>query len=175
MILKDIKGYEGLYKVSDDGDVYRVVQTGLRKLKPYYSASGYTNVDLSMHGVRRTFRVHRLVADAFCPRGDEHTQVNHLNEVKDDNRAVNLQWCTAKENANYGTRNARIALARGLKVICLELACCYPSIAAAAKDLGLSWYQVKQAAQGTRDSVYGLHFCFLRGNEKVICFEEEVK
>lgn len=106
----DIDGYEGLYKVSIDGDVKSLI-TG-KILRPRKTKDGYLRVDLCKDGKRKSFLVHRLVAQAFIPNDDpEHkTQVNHISEFeKTNNRVENLSWTTPKENTNWGTGIQRSA------------------------------------------------------------------
>ena len=105
---RDIKGYEGIYQVSNLGRVKgldRIVNTwnaykplGEKLLKPILR-NGYMYVSLQ----GKCFGVHRLVAQAFIPNLENKPQVNHKNENKQDNRVTNLEWVTAKENVNYGT------------------------------------------------------------------------
>lgn len=106
----------GEYEVSNKGNVRNAI-TG-RVLKPFENTFGYLMVDLSLHGSRkiegiskRLLLVHRLVAKAFIinPDPKNKIQVNHLDENPKNNRADNLEWCTAKYNANYGTRTQRIS------------------------------------------------------------------
>lgn len=118
-IWKDITGYEGLYQVSDQGRVKSLKRKGCKKervLKPAVDQGGYLIVTLSDGEKRKNFKVHRIVCEAFHENHDEKTQVNHINEIKTDNRACNLEWCTAKENINHGTRNTRAgkAIAKAL-------------------------------------------------------------
>jgi hypothetical protein len=102
-----IKGYEGSYEVSDLGRV-RNTRTG-RILKQDNSVRGYHRVSLCVNGKQKCFRVHRLVLMTFAPCDDmDKLQVNHINENKDDNRLINLNWMTNKENCNWGTRNERL-------------------------------------------------------------------
>jgi len=113
-----IEGFEGFYEVSDLGNVRsmeRVVQSS-RKGKPLQvrrssipifqsrNYKGYQEVILSREAKRTSFRVHRLVAAAFClpVTGD---QVNHKNSIRHDNRADNLEWCTGKENVAHAIDN----------------------------------------------------------------------
>lgn len=106
---KDIPHYEGLYQISDQGQVWSIKRQ--IHLKPRYDKDGYVKVALYKNGKAKYEFVHRLVALAFCDKPEGTNIVNHLNEIKDDNRAINLAWTTTKDNLNYGTRNERISKA----------------------------------------------------------------
>ena len=113
-IWKDVVEYEGLYKVSNKGNVYSVgrkhargVNRGGRTLKPSYNSRGYLTVGLSKNGKPKSRTVHRLVAEAFIPNPYGLPQVNHRDEIKDNNNVENLEWCDARYNTNYGTRTER--------------------------------------------------------------------
>lgn len=110
-IWKDIEGYED-YQVSNLGNIrslnYR--QTGkVQVLKLRKDKNGYFRVNLYKDGNRRSYQIHRLVTTAFLPNPDNLPQVNHKDENPSNNRVENLEWCSAKYNANYGTRNQRVA------------------------------------------------------------------
>ena len=114
-IWKDVVGYEGFYKVSNKGNVYSVErrdsrgrEIGGRILKPSPDTNGYLQVVLYKNGKSQNKLVHRLVTEAFIPNLENHPEVNHLDEVKDNNNVENLEWCTSKYNVNHGTRNERI-------------------------------------------------------------------
>ena len=117
-IWKDIKGYEGLYQVSNLGRVkslpkYHKTKSGYfskeRIIKTIRNDRGYLMVGLSKDWKKKKVFVHRLVAEAFIPNPNNYTQINHINEQeKDNNNVDNLEWCTCKYNCNYGTRNKRI-------------------------------------------------------------------
>ena len=77
-------------------------------LNPVTSSEGYKFVSLKIDGRVKQIYVHRLVAMAFVDGYDDGLVVNHKNENKADNRYTNLEWCTQKYNANYGTRNERM-------------------------------------------------------------------
>lgn len=96
-IWKDVDGYEGLYQVSNLGNVRRV-----KLLKQYYDESkgGYNVVSLCKDGKVKIVRVHQLVANAFVPNPNNKPCIDHINTDKRDNRAENLRWCTIKENRN---------------------------------------------------------------------------
>lgn len=104
-IWKDIKGYEGLYQVSNFG---RVKRNG-RILKVRVKRKGYLGVVLYNNSEPKHYTIHRLVAEAFIPNPENKPQVNHIDEDKTNNTVANLEWVTAKENANHGTRNSRMS------------------------------------------------------------------
>lgn len=106
-IWKDIVDYEGLYQVSNLGRVKSIKFSKEKILKPVPTHNGYYIVGLSKNGNKKRFRVHRLVAQAFIGKISKGYCVNHINEVKTDNRLENLEIITFKENVNYGTANAR--------------------------------------------------------------------
>ena len=112
-IWKPIEGYEGLYEVSSLGRVKSLGNDKSRKekiLKPGM-ARGYLKVGLCRNGKMKFFLVHRLVADAFIPNPMGLPEINHKDEVKTNNIVSNIEWCSAKYNANYGTLQERKASA----------------------------------------------------------------
>lgn len=111
---KDIENYEGIYQVSDSGEV-RSLGNGKspnskeRIMKVEETKCGYLRVQLCKDGKQKHFSIHRLVAEAFIPNPLNLPQVNHKNENKHDNRAENLEWCNCSYNINYGTRNEKVS------------------------------------------------------------------
>lgn len=102
-----IVGFEEYYLVSDEGQIWSLRAN--KALKPKIDRYGYETVVLSVNGVSRYRTIHRLVALAFVPNPHNLPTVNHINEVKTDNRAVNLEWLSVADNDNHGTRNKRMA------------------------------------------------------------------
>jgi len=103
---KEIENYEGVYWVCDDGSI----KSKKRILKASINDQGYKVVSLCRNGNKKSFNVHRLVAIAFIENYNDLKEVNHINEIKSDNRSVNIEWMTRKQNANHGTaieRNSR--------------------------------------------------------------------
>lgn len=102
---RDCIGFSDYYSVSNNGDVYS--KRNKRLLKPKKSKSGYLRVGLSVHGKVKMESIHRLVALAFIPNPDNKPTVNHINEIKTDNRVENLEWATNAEQNIHGTRIER--------------------------------------------------------------------
>lgn len=99
---KDIDGYEGLYQISDTGNVKRT-KSG-RILKNGTHTCGYLQVNLYKDGKPTTISIHRLVAAAFISSDNlDEVQVNHINGIKTDNTLANLEWVTRSENINHAT------------------------------------------------------------------------
>jgi hypothetical protein len=106
-ILKDIVGYEGLYKVSASGDVFSVKKD--MKMTLHLDRYGYLIITLFKDKKHKSHKVHRLVANAFIPNPNNHPSVNHKDETKTNNHESNLEWCSSLHNANYGSRNKNIS------------------------------------------------------------------
>ena len=104
-----IKGYEGLYEVSDKGRVRSIKFGKERILKPGRMTKGYLTVGLYKNGEQKMYLVHRLVAKTFIPNPDNLPEVNHKDEDKINNKVSNLEWCDRKYNQNYGTGIQRMA------------------------------------------------------------------
>ena len=108
-IWKDIEGYEGLYKVSNMGNVKSLKYGKERILKAQDDGHGYLKVFLWKDGKKKNCRVNRLVAIAFLENPDNLPEVNHKDENPKNNCADNLEFCDRVYNCNYGTRNQRVA------------------------------------------------------------------
>ena len=93
------------YEVSSNGRV-RNRKNG-NVLKAHKNHKGYLEVGLSYNHHKYTLKIHRIVAEAFVENPKGYPQVNHKDECKTNNCVNNLEWCTAKYNSNYGTRNQR--------------------------------------------------------------------
>lgn len=107
-IWKDVLGYENLYKVSNLGNVKslkRIVKRSLKGdllinekiLKPG-NKDGYMQVSLCNNGVKKNYKIHRLVAQAFIENKNNKPIINHIDGKRHNNKVENLEWCTQSEN-----------------------------------------------------------------------------
>lgn len=102
---RDVAGYEGIYKVSRQGDVYPVPRKskngnaqGGYLLRPQKYRNGYVFFHLSRDGKRKCKTAHRLVAEAYVPNPSGYAEVNHRDGDKENNNVENLEWVTRSQN-----------------------------------------------------------------------------
>ena len=108
---KDIEGYEGLYQVSDKGRVKTLANDKYRKekiRKPRKDKDGYLQLNFTQNKVKKTPKVHRLVAEAFIPNPDNKPCVDHKDGNRQNNKLANLRWATYSENnSRFNTLGVR--------------------------------------------------------------------
>lgn len=108
---KPIEGYEGLYEISNMGNVKSLpkcrgrYEGGEKILKQHRSEQGYMKVTLCKDSKVKSFRVHRLVAEAFIPNQENKVQINHIDGNKCNNNINNLEWNTGSENIKHAYDN----------------------------------------------------------------------
>ena len=160
---KPISGYGGEYEVSDDGAVRSRKTHHVRELALKHNRfTGYDYVNLHKNGKSVTRSIHRLVAEAFIPNPNGCPEVNHINEVKTDNRVSNLEWCDRAYNNNY-SKHRRYKRVNALTPEG-ELIATFESRTIAANFLGVSKSCVTNAINGTNGSCCGFILQDARGN-----------
>ena len=177
--------YEGLYKVSNWGRIlsldYR--HTGKAELmNPFETTNGYLHVELSKNGETKTCKVHRLVAQTFLPNPENKPQVNHKIEGDEgkkinmvifnedgtiDKERTTIEWVTAKENNDYGTRNERAGKTNtngkcSKRVLQFtldgEFVREWPSTREIERQLGYNNANISACCLGKRKSAYGFRW-----------------
>lgn len=141
---RDIKGYEGLYQVSNLGRVKSLArktnnQYGKKErlMTQKLDKDGYKRVGLNKNGKQIYYGVHRLVAQAFISNPNNYPQINHKDENKSNNKVDNLEWCDGKYNQNYGTINERRTQKLKKKVICITTGEKFDSIIEASEKYNI--------------------------------------
>lgn len=164
-IWKDIEEYEGIYQVSNLGRVKSVdrLDGSNHRLKGKIKSTsirpnGYENVILFKNSKRKGHSVHRLVAQAFISNTDNKPEVNHIDENKTNNQASNLEWVTAKENMNHGTRTHKVMLKMSKKVYCFETDKTYINARYASEELGVSRKSICDICLGKYKQAKGYTF-----------------
>lgn len=106
---KEIEGYEGLYKVSNTGKVYSILNNIILKtVKRKAAQTQYEYLTLVKNGVKKTCTVHRLVAKAFLSNPENKATVNHIDNNGLNNNVNNLEWCTYSENLKHAQKQGRL-------------------------------------------------------------------
>lgn len=164
---KPIPQFEGIYEISNLGRVRSLDRYDNvnhfhkgRIMKQGTSTAGYKQVGL--RDGKRLFTVkpiHRLVALAFLPNPNNLPCVNHIDENKENNTVVNLEWCTVLHNNCHGTRLERVALKEGKHVVKLDanfvIVDEYPSINEAARKNGLFKDAIRRSINSNRKRTSG--------------------
>lgn len=100
---EDIKGYEGLYKISNLGNIksFKRYKEG-KLLNPKSDKDGYKEIGIrDINGDRKFKRIHRLVAETFLPNPENYDYINHKDNNPSNNNINNLEWCSLEYNNKY--------------------------------------------------------------------------
>lgn len=173
-IWKDVSGFEGIYQVSNDGQIKSISRNIFngkafyiskeRILLQRYNKKGYKVVDLSKNNKHSYHLVHRLVAKAFIPNIKNNPQINHKDGDKTNNNFLNLEWCTNSENQkhayklelkitakNAGRKRKKVQLFDNYNNLIKE----FESIAETTRWLKCASNNVKLCCDGKRKKVKG--------------------
>ena len=168
VIWKDIKGYEGLYKVNNVGDVLSIARKGNWRgnhlLVPSNDGNGYRQVNICKNGKLKSVKVHRLVAEAFIPNPYNLPCVNHKDENKENNRVENLEWCDYVYNANYGTgieRSKEKRFGDRFVVINLDTGEVYQTPKDASRATGIHNDSISRVCKGKSKTAGGYRWRYL--------------
>lgn len=150
--------YDG-YQVSNLGRVKSNKRKEEKILAPQTNHLGYAMVHLRVGGADVFEGVHRLVAAAFIPNPDGKREVNHINGIKADNRAENLEWNTRAENLTHAYKTGLRDNAR--PVFCVELGQTFYSARSAAKERNLHHQRILACCNGMQKTTGGYHWRYV--------------
>ena len=162
--MKDIEGFEGLYAVTTDGQVYSYRRKKyLKQSWSHSSNDGYLQVTLCKDGFKKIMKVHRLVAEAYIPNPNNYDTIDHINGIKEDNRVENLQWMSRRDNIMKYVKGENTNMYGNKKrsVKCLDTNEIFESINAAAKAMGLDSGSISKVCRGEMTHTKNFHFEFV--------------
>ena len=174
-IWKSVPNYDGIYEVSNFGNIRNVsVMGAYRNLVLVRDKDGYAIVTLCKNNKQSSKRVHRLVALAFIENPLNKPQVNHKDEDRWNNCVWNLEWVTSRENNNYGSRNIRLAKSK-LNTNCKAILQCdlngnpikkWVSISEVERQLGFDHSALLRCCKGRYKSSYGFVWKYVEKEDK---------
>lgn len=117
--MKDIIGYEGFYAATEEGQIWSYKSNKFLKGTP--NKAGYITVSFIKDKKRKTYYVHRLIAETFLDNPEGLPQVNHIDGCRANNAKSNLEWCDAVYNNNEPIHRERVRKNASKAVRCVEL------------------------------------------------------
>ena len=150
-----VKGYDGLYEVSDQGRVKSLKFGKERIMKTIKHTNGYLQVDLYKDGKKKTIKVHRLVAEAFIQNPQGLETVNHKDEVKSNNAATNLEWMSPTDNVAYSQPHLAKRSVQMFDKFTGELLASFPSTHEAERVTRIYHSHISACCNGKRKSAGG--------------------
>lgn len=147
------------YEVSSLGKVRNLKG---KILKTYIQNCGYEQIKVAFNNTHK--QIHRLVAEAFIPNPENLPEVNHINEIKSDNRVENLEWCSREYNYKYGTgqqrakKNNQEKNGKRVKAIKGDKEYYFISVKEAERQLGLNHANIFSCLKGRIKTTGGYRF-----------------
>lgn len=153
------------YEINETGEVRRIKTGNILKHSLWGHDYEYVFMRDPITKKNNSYLVHRLVAQAFIPNPDNLPQVNHIDENKSNNSVDNLEWCTNEYNNSVGTVRERQGKAHRKPVTAYvngDKYKTFPSIGAAAQELGVDITAVSYAVRGAGRKCKGYTFEYQR-------------
>lgn len=151
---KKIPNYD-IYFVSNKGRVKSVRNGKETYIFQSKNDRGYLYVSLYKNNIRKNYRVHRLVAEAFLPNPNHFLEVNHIDEIKTNNHVENLEWCDSQYNHDYSMAKEVGQYINGVLIRT------YKSLNEMHRQTGYSMWQVGDVCYGRKEKCYGFEWKYL--------------
>ena len=156
--MKDIKGYEGLYAITEEGQVWSYRSNKYLKQQ---QARNYLSIELHKDNNRKHYFIHRLVAETYIPNPHNLPEVNHIDENKYNNCVDNLEWVSHKNNMNHGTQKERARTKCKKRIRCIETDTVYNSTKEAAEALGIKAPNITSCLKGRQKTSGKYHWEYI--------------
>lgn len=153
---KQIKGYEGLYEISDDGTIHNLKTGNLRHGN--INSYGYRVVRLMKECKPKDFKLHQLLAKTFIPNPNNFRCINHIDGDKLNNSLDNLEWCNHTMNAQHAREQLSLDFSRKAVVQSTldgKLIAVWASSKIAARYIGGEQMLISACCKGTATTAYG--------------------
>ena len=155
---RDVFGYAGLYTANELG----VIKSNIKTKNQRTQNNGYLIIDLYKENKQKTVLVHRIIAQTFISNSENKPCVNHINGIKTDNRAKNLEWCTYSENQLHavktGLRRTKKIFQHDLNGKLLNT---FNSLKSAAKETGTHNSRISECCNGKQKTSNGFKWSSL--------------
>ena len=159
---RDVKGYEGRYKVNALGEVFSVKRN--IKLSETIDCNGYVKFCLYKDGKTHQVKLHRIVAEAFIPNPLNKREVNHIDGDKKNNAVWNLEWVTSSENSRHATITGLTPNCKAVRIV--ETGEVFPSLGECARTIGGNAGNISRCLHTDKSDTHkGFHF------ERVVQYE----
>lgn len=154
------------YTITPEGKVYNSEGHLMSQILTH---DGYYRVKLSKGVKRSMYRVNRLVAENFIPNPNNYPIVNHLNNIRTDNRVENLEWCDNSKNQKQRFINSQGTKAKKVEMLDLNgsLIKVYSTPLEAFKETGIQRQNIAKVARGERNSAGGFLWRYVEGSETI--------
>lgn len=160
--MKDINGYEGLYTINEYGDVFSYKKNKYMKIQK--NRLGYKVISLFKDGVKKTYTIHKLVAEAYLDNPHNLPEINHIDENKENCFVGNLEYCTHEHNMRHGTRGKRIGQKLSKKVFCVELNQVFDGNMEAQCKTGIDNRRISDCCRGKIKTAGKMHWKYVQGD-----------
>lgn len=172
-IWRDVKGYEGLYAISNCGRVRSFVSG--KVLSPINNGAGYLKVELWKGKSGRKMYIHRMVAEAFLPYQHNKTEVNHRDSNPSNNNVSNLEWVSSSENTKHAVYKGALKAwgnkAKAIEAINIDsgMVLRFATISEAERAIGTR--HITDVLKGKRKQCKGYTFRYIGGGDANANFE----
>lgn len=157
---KEIVGFEGLYRISNYGRIISISKKIEMKQRP--NDQGYMKVSLCKDNVKKRFFVHRLVALTFLPNPNNYPCINHKDGNKQNNRMLNLEWCTHSQNIQHsydkGLRKTKMVGQYDNNGNLIKV---YKNCYQASKETGIDYHTLYFALRGVYKYIGGCNWYYV--------------